>query len=516
MNNIYELEKRELVPNWRDFEKTLQLGELSMFGNQKVILGNQHISNNIIIDDWHNNKTIGHAADLINNLYTINNLDIPEVNEAIDFIEQNKQYASESLLRLIKHIKQEKNPQENNTLSTNSTQNIEELRSITDPNLLNSIIKNTKTTTRNYDRNAITWIELARLYTIKGLFNKAEKCILIALHLAPNNRFVLRSATRFFIHIKDSEKAIYYLKKATNISNDPWLISAHIATSKIINRYSPFINKGKAVISSKKFSNYDLTELASSLGTLELEHGSFKKSKPFIDLSILTPNDNSLAQFEWLSKKESRLSFNSLQFEDVKNPFEAFAFKNYSKANFDSALSNCIDWFLDIPYSKRPLALGSYLATMTGNYEVAVLLCNIGIMIDNREVIFINNLIYNYCLNHDLEKAEILIAKYFKDDLIRNASNEEKITISATLGLFYIRTKRVEEGKSIYKSSIENATKINNQYYYNLAIINLTRELYLIKDIEYDHYYNILNNIETTDVDIIYQLQKVKKLLSNK
>ena len=54
--------------------------------------------------------------------------------------------------------------------------------------------------------NPIVWVELARLYIMHDQVEKAERALLTALHLAPDNRFVLRSATRFFIHTDQFEK----------------------------------------------------------------------------------------------------------------------------------------------------------------------------------------------------------------------------------------------------------------------------------------------------------------------
>jgi hypothetical protein len=52
--------------------------------------------------------------------------------------------------------------------------------------------------TQVYPQNALGWVELALSYTIDEHFDRAERALLVALQLAPNNRHVLRSASRFF------------------------------------------------------------------------------------------------------------------------------------------------------------------------------------------------------------------------------------------------------------------------------------------------------------------------------
>ncbi|REC39772.1 hypothetical protein, partial [Chryseobacterium sp. 5_R23647] len=315
-----------------------------------------------------------------------------------------------------------------------------------------------------------------------------------------------------FIHNNEEEKAIYYLRKSKSINSDPWLISAHIASSRLINRHSTFTKKGLILTNSKNYSNFDLSELSSSLGTIELENGSFKKSKHLIEASVLNPNDNSLAQFEWLSKKENRLIFNSSNFTEVKNSFEAFAYENFKKGEFKSSFYNCIDWFLDMPFSKRPLMFASYIATILQEYDSAILLCLVGLRNDSKEAGFINNLVYNYCLKDDLINAEKHLNKY----LIKSNSDEKdelKISLQATIGLFFLRKKEIDEGKRFYKAAIENSLILKNDYYYNLAIINLTRELYLLNDDEYGLYLEKFKNIKTEDVDIKYQMEKVLEIV---
>ncbi|WP_343589133.1 hypothetical protein [Flavobacterium sp.] len=513
MTNIYELKNRLLVPNWRDFKRTTKLGELGLHNEIRSL----EIDNSKIKLDWNNSKNIGVAADLINNSFISNDLFSKELDEAIKYAELNSNDTSTSLISLIAKIKSEINPknEDSNKILEKNIDSINEFNSLINDNLFNKIISKTKNLTKNQIHNSINWIELARLYTIKNQIEKANKCVIIALNLSPNNRFVLRSAVRFFIHTYQEEKAIYYLKKSEATKEDPWLISAHIATSKIIGRYSPFIKVGEKIVSSSKFSDFDITELSSSLATLELEHGSFKKSKPLLDLSLRNPNDNSLAQFEWLSKKDNRLRFDSDFFKQVKNPFEAFAYENFEKGNFHESFYNCINWYLDFPYSKRPLVFGSYIASILEDYNASIIMCLAGLRLNNFEISFLNNIIYALCLSNQIDQ----VPKYLdliNKNVLSDLNNEEKITIQATLGLYYLRKKEVENGKDLYKASIDNAKKLNNQYYYNLAVINFTRELFLLKDPEYNLYKSYFENIKSKDDDIIFLKNNVEKIINKK
>src|SRR5439155_22265534 len=80
-------------------------------------------------------------------------------------------------------------------------------------------------------RNAFVWVDLALLYTTLGLRDQAARAIRIALALAPEDRFVLRCASRFLVHIGDAERAHHILKRSEATPYDPWLMAAEFAVS---------------------------------------------------------------------------------------------------------------------------------------------------------------------------------------------------------------------------------------------------------------------------------------------
>ena len=56
-------------------------------------------------------------------------------------------------------------------------------------------------------------MELGRLYAFKGQLSKANRAVENALYLDKNNRFISRSASRFFHHFSDdTEKALHTIR----------------------------------------------------------------------------------------------------------------------------------------------------------------------------------------------------------------------------------------------------------------------------------------------------------------
>ncbi|MES2560850.1 MAG: hypothetical protein V4590_13980 [Bacteroidota bacterium] len=509
----YEIKERRVIPNWRDFNRTVRLGELyNIQGNIKT-----QFDITRPVNDWNDTKTIGTAADLINSAFIAGKSDLKELNEAIDFVFKNKTDSSNSLADLIAKINQSNDrnskPEKSGIIDL-EVDTFEEFQTHIDNQLFYRIINKTKNRALKELNNPIIWVELARLYSFIAQKEKAERAIKTALQLAPDNRFVLRSAVRFFVHFEEPEKALFFLRKSEMVKMDPWLVSAHISTSSLLNRFSPFIKTGFQLIKSKNHSNYSLTELASSLGTLEFFESGYKKAKPLFDLSILNPNDNTLAQLEWVSQEDSRFKFNPLIYSDVPNSFEAFALEQFEQGNWKEAFNNCIKWFLDMPYSKRPVLLGSYIASsLLRDTEAAIMLCEAGIKANPNDINVLNNTVYSMLQGNQYDKVKPYV-EHFGRIKIEDLPQENRITFIATLGLIAMRGENLDSGKKLYETAISYAERLGNNYLRDLAMLNYCRELILKKDVDYLKLITHIEKMETSKAqsDIIQLRDDVIKM----
>ncbi|SDE21405.1 hypothetical protein SAMN05216464_104379 [Mucilaginibacter pineti] len=492
---IFEEKDRTVVPNWRDFTRTLKLQELANTSPLPPL----DISILRPLNDWRSNQNVGIAADLINSAFIAGKTNFPELDEAIKFVLENS--PSQSLVSLANTINGiKRNPFENNdeVLGNNIQVNSEDFNDFSFPEdkRVFKLINKTRFRAHQQLNNPIPWVELARLYSFFGHLKKADKAMTVAAQLAPNNRFVLRSATRLWTNIDENEKALHYLKKSNLTKLDPWLTSAHIATSSLMKRYSPLLKNGQNLISSKNFSNFDITELASSIGTYEFNEGAIKKSREFFGLSIQSPNDNSLAQLEWIAKRDSRFEFNLQKFKDVTNPFEAFALEDKENGNWVASFVNVLKWFFDLPYTVRPVLLGSYIASsFLKNQHLAISLCEAGLKANPNDFSIINNLIYAHALDNRLHDCTNYI-EIFRRIKIEDLPDDWKVTFLATNGLIEFKEGNIEFGKRLYEKSIEWALRIDNNYLVVMAYVNYAKEL-------------ISNNCPEQDF-IVGQLRDVK------
>src|SRR6185295_6008504 len=85
-------------------------------------------------------------------------------------------------------------------------------------------------------RNAFVWSDLARLYVLVGLRDQAERAMQVALSLAPFDRFIVRSAARFFLHSSNPDRSLQILRRNERTKLDPWLMAAELAFSSVVNK----------------------------------------------------------------------------------------------------------------------------------------------------------------------------------------------------------------------------------------------------------------------------------------
>lgn len=510
---ISEDQERTLIPNWRDYARTLKMQELA--NKSKPLVHDIDISRSL--NDWRNEQNIGIAADLINSAFISGKTDFVELNQAIEFTINNNQ--SQSLIGLahaINGIHQSPNIVGDELLGNNIDLNPQNLHQLTFPDdqQLYRLIKKTKSKAFQQLYNPIPWVELARLYSVFGQIDKAEKSMLVAVNLAPDNRFVLRSATRLWAHLEDYEKALYYLRKSESTAKDPWLVSAHIATSSLMNRYSPLIKPGVAILESKNFSHYDLTELSSSLGTLEYNNGAFRKSKDLFILSMQSPNDNSLAQLEWLAKRDKQIDFNPFTFTNVQNPFEAFAREDKANNSWKNAFVNTIKWFFDLPYSTGPVLMGSFIASsFLGDQTLSITLCEAGLKANPGDYSILNNIIYAHARNNTIDKCGNYI-EAFQRIKIEDLPDEWKITYIATNGLIAFKYGNIELGKQLYLKAYEEAARQNNIFLQVLALVNYLRELVIVKSEDRHQIFQLLSSLnkQITDNELTILKDEVSHL----
>ncbi len=499
MANIVLDKERRLIPNWRSFGKTTVLGELDstlkVGNNEDLIFG---IDDYII--DWKANKSASFAADLISASLVNNFTNDKEVRDAANFIINLKEQATQSQIALANKILKLNSNEE---IEFDNFSDVTNLTKIVDITIIRNKINEIRRNINKYPFNAILYVELSRLYSIIGQEDKSILAMKNALYFSNDNRFILRSATRLFTHVNndDNENIDFIhriLKKSKAILHDPWLLSAELSLSTLKHQNSKFIKQAFNLINSNNYELFSLTELQSSLATIELLNGSHKKCKELFHKSIIKPNDNSLAQFEWATTKDDRIKIDKFP-EDIKLNFEAKAIDTFHSGNFEDSIKNAMKWFADMPFSKRPIMFGSNLATIIlKDQNLSIDFLNSGLISHPNDPEIINNLAYSYSLNNEPNKALDLINKtnYLELD------DTTEICLIATRGLANYRIGNIEEGRQLYLDAIQK-TKDKNETELNwIAILNFAREEILVNPDEKEFLSDIINKIPNNSKNI--------------
>ena len=469
---IFTNTDRRVVPNWKSFSKTAHLGELNSFNKEKNISSYSLIE---YIDDWKLNKTVPFAGDLLSAAISNNQIGLLEVRDAAKFILENRNDSTISQKSLASAIL-------NSKIQT-TEQQIDE---INDENLFDCIlsieqiyakIAKLKQRIIAYPYNPILYVELSRYYISIGQAEHAIIAINKALFLGKNNRFILRSAARLYLHLKDKEQALHVLRRSELTKNDPWLLASEISISSMIKKNSNNIKRGLNIIDSSNFSFASVSELASSIGTLEYINGANKKSKKLFHKSLIEPNDNSLAQAEWAASKSLIQDSDLLNIHSLpKNSFyESCALSSFNRKEYNNSIRFASDWIEDMPFAKRPILFASSISTThLKKYDLSEKILKIGLQANPFDAQLINNIAYACALNDELEKADNYLAQ-IKSNFIIDKSTE--ICLLATKGLINFRKGFNDSGRELYLQAIEKTNEFKDSPSLNwTAVLNYARE----------------------------------------
>lgn len=438
---------RNVIPRWRDFNQTQKLGELASLAQRGVKVFNEVSlsKHDIKILSWNETKSIESAIDLINSAYIIDDFD--NAKEAAEFlININKPLPASLEIISNKIIKGDEHNFDDVVQPVFSQLN----------DLITKLIRGLRAKLNLNPYNAINWIEIARLYLIIGKGKEAERCILVALQLSPNNRYVSRISSRFFIHVGDHLKAKKILKNNINFKADPWLMGADIAISTLQEKSSHNIKKGFEMIESRNFSSFDINELVSALATEEMFSGHNKNSRKLFNKSLINPNDNTVAQAVWASRKVGLIDLNQTIFDKTPNIFEAKAYSFYNENNWELTLASTLEWFIDQPFSRDPAIFGSFIASSTlDKYDTAIELCIYGLRATPNEFYLLNNLAFSYLMLKQIKNAQAVIDKMSPSTL-----NPRQMSIYlATKGLMHYAMGDKPGGKRFYDEAAGLADK---------------------------------------------------------
>lgn len=446
MLELHQFDKRFVIPKWLPFIRAVRSGELSIPRQTDYPVDKR--SSTKLAEDYKEFQ-VSHsetaAFDLMGSAYVIGQLDIAK--EAARTVLACKSAPGPSL-RLARAI-------------LNMPEKLEE--NPTTKVMISSVRRGLS----DYPNNPFAWIELGRLFTIAGQPERATKAVLCALAMSPCDRYIVRSAIRFFIHVGNPELAWHHAAKALSASFDPWIYASFMNLSllmeKKLRRKDLQLALSPAI---PKSSIFHYSELLETSGIIELENGNERRAKRQFRLAWMSPSENVVTHGEWIIR--SRLPDLSEQTNlNLADCPEAMTWHSYWQLKLNEAAASVREWALEEPYSRHPWILGSSIFCGLRNYGEAARFARQGLLANPDDFLLVNNLSFALLKSGEIDSAEKLLMKSPKP------SAAELPVYLATRGLLAYEKKNWGQGRDLYWRAIRTAEGQGNDRLTIKAFINM-------------------------------------------
>lgn len=432
---------RRVIPRWRSFDATLRAGELACanpLAEPRPIRLEEVESHR---REWMENPSASFAADFVSSAVALGVGH--EARDAARFLMSVGDLVPSPAIALARRVLEIENaaperlevPPKLEDEQTAARRQIHEVRQ------------------RIHDepRNAFLRVEVARQYAILGLSERASRSLEIALRLAPTNRFVLRSACRFYVHLGATRRAHDLIRKNERTPYDPWLIAAEIAAAGAADRSPRTVKSARAMLDADRFAPLHLSEVASAVGTLQLEGGNSRSGRKSIARSLISPTENAVAQAAWAARY-----FDAVEVDGsiLRSSQEAKAWESRRVSNWRRALLGAEGWLADEPFSTQPAVFGSYIAGVAvGDYAASERFARYGLLANPADPTLKNNLAFALAQQGNAQEAASVLGSVHADVL----SVPVRVAFLATAGLIEFRLGRVDSGRLMYTRALDAA-----------------------------------------------------------
>ncbi len=453
-----------MVPRWRPWKQAAGIGELvPLAGARHPELKEAAIAEiESIIRDWRGNKAVGYAVDLVSAASLLPDFhSTVEIREAAETIIASVGEAT-PLGTMACEIMGRASP------SPDAARDGDE-----DSNHIGTL----RSALRIHPLNPFAWVDLAREYAIVGASRSSERAMRTALGLSRNHRFVLRAASRLFLHLRHSkpeisDEALTLLRRAPQTRTDPWLAAAEIAAAMVLGRTPKLVKSARAIISSGNFSPFETSEVCGALASLEIDAGATRRGLKLFEMGLRDPTDNTVAQAAWTARhlKTALIDESHLQ---RQLSFEANAWHDYRAQRWAECIAQADQWHSDEPFSTRPMDLATFVASVPlCDYELGAKLGRKGLEANPHDPLLRNNLAFSLASGGQVTRAWKELASLRFSDV----PSDLRIAFVATWGLIHYRAGHAVEGRQLYKAALAAAVRSGQKEDEALAALFFARE----------------------------------------
>lgn len=437
------LPPRHLIPRWRRISATLKEPEAIPQGDSPK--GSQEAAPEDLeraIADWKSSPTAGHLGDVL--AFSVAPGFSSEVKEVARAALMMPAKITAPQLQFMRTLLDEKGEEEFKPELGNSICNHHVQRQVQEARSL----------LRVNPANPLVLLDLAQLQLASGKAGSAERSLLSALSLSRNNRIVLRTLARFYVHQGKPDKALALVARHPRTRVDPWLMASEIAISQAAATPSRFLSKGWKLARERSSPPADVAELAGAVGGVELSSGKVKQARELYRLALISPNDNVIAQAITDQKLLGIDLSLSLSQAVTRRAAEAQVLLAWRKLDTEAAERNALQWHAEEPFSSRPVEFLSSLFGVAGKYEEGVLIARRGLLSDPNDANLYTGLAYCLASLGQEHAAETAARKAVSLD----GAKYEPHTV-ATRGLLAMRRGEFEVAGGLYESAFDAFVK---------------------------------------------------------
>jgi tetratricopeptide (TPR) repeat protein len=451
---------RRLVPRWRGSAVTARLGELRSHRRATHVRKTEHLDLDVELLRWKERPNLGRASELLGAALFAGRP--AAASEAATFVLNSLDGAPAGARRIGEEI----------LTRAERSSSRPEVVSATSVVSLGGEIRTNRELLALEPRNGIGWADLSLLYASLGLSAKAARSMDIALALAGENRFVLRSSARLWIHLDDPDRALAVLRATKSSQFDPWVMAAEMATAQTADRPIRSVRRVREILSGQRFSPRDTAELAGALATIEVESGARKVARKLFQQSLVDPTENAIAQASWATRQRG-IDTAIVSARELGESSEALAMQRFQESSWAASVSAARSWLADERFSSRPAIHGSYTAAVAlREFELAKLIAQQGLAANPTEGALLNNLAYAEANLGELDAADKTLQSVPASD----KTGAQQICLEATRGLIEFRRGDAAAGRTYYQRALALARQFPDRRVYSQALLHLALE----------------------------------------
>jgi tetratricopeptide (TPR) repeat protein len=463
-NNILMMDDRQLVPRWHTSRKLFKYNYSDKFeASSQRNLNNDYWFQKSL-QNWEKSPTTTNAIDLFVRFIQEDERDSARFNS----VHRQLLDQFENLSNTVQNLVCPKLKLIDNSAGYS-----------TSPDKVHLIINKLKKVVKFSPRDSLTWMDLGFYYSILSEYKKAEYCTEVAKNLDPQNSYIARAYSRFLVQIDDPEQAIWFLKRLPNLQTNPLILSAYMAIGSTFDIVKPNVKLGISLIDNWKGQQARISELAATIGTIELQNGALKKGKKHLQQALNEPSENVVAHVKWLHHKHNI----NLSMPENSNSIEGGVNDLYAQQKFSLCRDKLVEMYEFQPYSIGPLVDAGYLSIAALNDPKFVIdISSNRIPRSHMEFSELNNLIVAKLMKKETSDIDVdlrLLSKRVNRDDPNSVA-----TLSATLGMACIENGMIDEGQKLYENAIKTLKNNNLEKTLCLAYHFYSRQLELISPIK--------------------------------